>query len=147
VTKGKGTKIMTTNQLFDSTFMETQKKGGKKPTSNDSIRRSDGRNDILDDSLSKTPGDALDVVLLGTGSSSSIEPFDVRRVVGVEFLVCTSKVDDETQNALLFKGIAMLAGWYRSASRRPEREFNGRGRTFEDLRPLEDWSPFDAMFR
>jgi hypothetical protein len=101
---------MTTNQLFDSTFMETQKKGGKKPTSNDSIRRSDGRNDILDDSLSKTPGDALDVVLLGTGSSSSIEPFDVRRVVGVEFLVCTSKVDDETQNALLFKGIAMLAG-------------------------------------
>lgn len=56
-------------------------------TSDDSIRRSNSRNDVLDDTLRKRPRNTLDVELLGTGKSALVQPFDVIWIVVVEFLV------------------------------------------------------------
>ena len=60
-------------------------------TSDDSICRCDGGDDVLHDTLRERPSDALDLELLRARRSDRVQPTDVFRVVRVEFLVCVSR--------------------------------------------------------
>lgn len=94
-----------------------------KRTSNNSIRRRNGRNDVLDDALRQRPCDAFDVELFRTGQRALVQPLDVIRVVVVKFLVC-----NETVSRDLWVGYAST-----------------RERTFELLWPFENTCPFDTV--
>lgn len=56
-------------------------------TSDDSIRRCDGGDDVLHDTLCERPGDTLDLELLRARGSDGVQPSDVLRVIRVKLLV------------------------------------------------------------
>jgi len=68
-----------------------------KLTCDDSVRTSDSRDDVLDDSLGQTPGDSLDAVILCSSGSLGVKPFDVIRIVGVNLLVCIPERKEATE--------------------------------------------------
>lgn len=54
----------------------------------DGVGRSDGGDDVLDDTLSERPGNTLNIELLCTLQSRLVEPVNMIGVIVVDLLVC-----------------------------------------------------------
>ena len=70
-------------------------------TSNDGVRRGDGRNDVLDHSLRQCPRHSLNIELVCSAKRLLVQPLDVIRVIVIQFLVCGNDMSDDKRGKSL----------------------------------------------